>query len=131
MNIHSKIFFILYSLFSVLYYSQKSANQSKIDIIDLSIEVPIAIKCENFDSYFKDEIKNIKLNKTYEKKILKIISTLIPLEIKPYLDTRYKGQLFYKKKKYWFCGDSAAININSKYYSTSPELVNLFETLLK
>lgn len=125
MNNHGKILFIFYILFSLSCYSQ-----SKIDIIDLSIEAPLAIKCENFNSYFKDEIKNIKLNKTETRKLFELISTLKHLQVKPYLDTRYKGRLFYKKKKYWFCGDNASIIINNKYYSTSPELINFFEIQL-
>lgn len=113
----------------ILMFNIIKAQKSYIYVAPTDVTTPYAINCNNLFNAFGDRIAKIKLNSKKSKEIYLLTRSLKKMDAQPYMDIRYKGEFYFKKQKFNFCGDQASIFINGVNYSTSKILFNYIKNL--
>lgn len=117
-------------LFVLIFYIGKAQNN--IYIAPMDAETPYSISCFNLFDAFQETIKKVELNNKQIKEVYLLTQSLIKIDNKiPYTNIRYKGEIFFKNKRFSFCGDQASICINGLHYETSKKFVEYIKNLRK
>lgn len=114
-------------IFCICLYGQQS--KSYINIAPMNITTPYSVTCDHFEKDFCESAKKKYLNYVQTKGFILLFDKLKRVNLIPYMDVRYKGQIFHKNKSYSFCGDEAIIMINGEYYYVSKSLINKIKNL--
>lgn len=125
-------FMPLMILLSIMTLSCSSQEIKRIDIkyVDIEIETPFQIKCDNFDSFFQNEIDSVSLNDN--KSISEFINALEKLnkaDLSKYSmpDTRIKIKIVCYDKISELCIDRFVISKQDSIFILSES----FKSLLK
>ena len=127
--------FILMLLIPLICLNCESQEIKKINIqfVDVSIETPFQIKCENFEGFFQDEIDSISIeNSERITEFSKIVKGLQLADLSKYLlpDTRIKIEVFYNNKKSYMCIDRFVISFSDELYVLSKPMIEFLERVI-
>lgn len=125
---------ILIYLFIVIFMScnfQTNINKKVvIKYVDYEIMTPFNIGCNNFTSFFGDEVKTIEImDNTTINKISTLINKLEEDPEKYYPDVRLTIELINDNKIDTLCMSHLGISLNGKAMKFSDELLNFIETI--
>ncbi len=129
MKQNNLLFVIL--LFPLFYLNCSSQNIKRIDIkfVEIGIETPYGIKCENFNGFFQNEIDSVSINDN--KKIMEFIGEIEKLnkaDLAKYSmpDTRIKISIIYEDSVNELCLDRFVLSNQRDVFVLSEN----FKTLL-
>lgn len=118
-------------LFPLFYLNCSSQNIKRIDIkfVEIGIETPYGIKCENFNDFFQNEIDSVSIND--DKKITEFIGEIEKLnkaDLAKYSmpDTRIKISIIYQDSVNELCLDRFVLSNQRDVFVLSEN----FKTLL-
>ena len=125
-------FLFLIMLFPLLSLSCSSQTIKRIDIkyVDIEIETPFQIKCDNFDNFFQNEIDSVSINDNNSiSEFVSEIEKLNKADLSKYSmpDTRIKISIVYNGKISECCLDRFVLSSQNEVFVLS----ETFKALLK
>lgn len=113
----------------ILIFSFGKGQKSNIYIAPIDATTPYSISCSNLLDAFPDKLKKIELNNRQSGDFSLLIRCLKSISKEPYVNIRFKGEIYFNKQSFSFCGDQATININGQYYEMTKELFEYIKKL--
>lgn len=113
----------------ILIFSFGKGQKSNIYIAPIDATTPYSISCNNLLDAFQDKLKKIELNNRQSRDFSLLTRCLKSISNEPYVNIRFKGEIYFKNQRFNFCGDQATININGQYYEMTNELFEYVKKL--